>query len=291
MMDYRYLHEFLAVAQAGSFTKAARALGVSTPHVSRAIKSLEEQIGIELFSRTTRSVQLTPAGSALQSEFRLAFDRIEEALDQARSQSSRIAGRIRVASVTGSFADQVVAPALAEFSMTHPAIELDVDFDPHPVDIIRQGYDLAIRAGTVESKSLTAVQLVKRQRAAGASPSYLARCGEPLRPTDLSEHECIRTFSNFWTFTQDGRNRDVEVHGRFQANSGSAIRAACERGVGIAYMAKAGFGDAFDTRAVIPILQDYWKEQSPVSVVVPKQSHIPMRVRALMDHLIAASLA
>lgn len=284
-MQTKGLAEFLAVAESGSFTGAAKALGLSIPHVSRTVKSLEDELGVQLFQRTTRSVQLTAAGELLHFDCRKVSTDLEQALDRVRMGDQAISGRIRLACLTGSFADHVVAPALASFAASHPLVELESDFDTRRVDLVAGGYDAAIRAGDVQEHRSQVTQLSSRRRMAAASPDYLQRVGEPMHPTELVKHDCIRTFSNTWTFSDQKRKRNIEVRGRMRSNSGPAIRAACERGLGIAYMAEQGYGRAFETGSLVPILEPYWYADAEISVVVPSSDFVPARVRALIDHL------
>ena len=281
--------EFLAVASSGSFTTAGRSLGLSVAHVSRAVSALEKELGVKLFNRTTRSVRLTDAGEALHADCLEASHVLERALEKVQSTEQSLVGRIRLACVAGSYAETVVAPALATFAAAHPGVELDVDFDTRRVDLIRDGYDAAIRAGDVHDRSLKAIRLASRQRVAAASPSYLERAGHPDHPSDLKDHECIRTFSNLWPFTDNGRRREIEVGGKLRFNSGVAIRTACERGLGIAYMAEQGFGDALRNGRLVPVLKPYWRADADISIVYPAKSYLPSRLSALIDCIVETS--
>ncbi len=284
-MNAEGLSEFLAVARSGTFTGAARALDVSVPHVSRQIRRLEARLGVILFQRTTRSVRLTEAGRRLQeSSERISHD-LDQALDEVRSGETALTGRVRVAAPTGSFEAGFMADALATFAIDHPEIELDVEFSPRWVDLINDGYDLAIRADTSDRAGLSCHPLVARRRVAAASPDYLKAFGTPHRPAELRHHTCIKTHTNTWSFTENGRRRDVAIHGRLRFNSGPSIRAACEAGLGVAYMVEDGFGDAIATGRVIPILKDFWRDDAVMYAVHPETDHLPNRVAALLAHL------
>ncbi len=288
-MKTKGISEFLAVAASGSFTTAGRTLGLSVAHVSRAVSALEEELGAKLFNRTTRSVQLTQAGEVLHADCREASAVLERALEKVRAKEQSLSGRIRLACIAGSFAENVVAPALANFVAANPNVELEVDFDTRRIDLIKDGYDAAIRAGAVNDRSLHVIRLASRQRIAAASQSYLDQYGEPERPSDLSKHECIRTFSNMWTFSENGRRKDIEVRGRLRFNSGFAIRAACERGIGIAYMAEQGYADTLKKGRLIPILKPYWRADADVSIIYLAKEFVPARLSALVECLVAAS--
>ncbi len=288
-MNHDGVSEFLAVAQFGSFTKAARALDVSIPHVSRQVRRLEHRLGVTLFQRSTRSVQLTPIGERLRKDLDIVASQLDLALNMARASDTALAGRIRIASMSGSFADDVLSPAIASFAKRHPDVELDVDFSPRRVDLIHDGYDLAIRAGAEEPNGLIARRLTDRRRIAAASPDYLSRFGTPQVPADLRDHECIRTVSNAWSFVENGRRREISVSGRLRFNAGAAIRAACEAGLGIAYMAEEGFGDAIASQTLIPVLEPYWRESLTIFAVYPKSDYVPDRLEQFVSHLTQAS--
>lgn len=277
--------EFLAVARSGTFTSAARALDVSVPHVSRQVRRLEARIGVVLFQRSTRSVRLTEAGEHLQRSCEKLSRDLDQAVDAVRSGETTLTGRVRIAAPTGSFETGFLAEALAAFATHHPGIELDVEFNPRSVDLIHDGYDLAIRADIGERAGLSCHALVARRRVAAASPGYLESFGMPLRPADLRHHTCIKTHSNTWTFTENGRRRDIPVHGRLRFNSGPSIRAACEAGLGVAYMVYEGFGDAIATGRVVPVLESFWRDDAVMYAVHPETDHLASRVEKLVTHL------
>ena len=284
-MQAQGISEFLAVARSGSFTRAAETLDVSVPHVSRQVRRLESDLGVALFLRSTRSVRLTPTGERLRAECEEIAQRLEQALGTARAADTSLSGRIRVAALSGTFTDTVLAPAFAEFAATHPEIELDIDFSPRRIDLLHEGFDLAIRASADETPGLTTRVLANRRRIAAASPDYLEEFGAPARPADLRRHACIRSLSNTWSFTENGRRRDVAVHGRLRFNAGSALREACERGLGIAYMAEEGYGDALATGRVVPVLEPYWRADATIYAVYPTTDYLPERLSRLIAHL------
>ncbi len=146
--------EFLAVARAGTFTGAAQSLGVSIPHVSRQVARLEERLGAKLFHRSTRSVHLTQSGETLRTHAEKISDDLDTALSEVSNTQLELQGRLRVASLSGSFADQVVGPAMVKLAAEHTKLEIEVDFNARKVDILREGYDFAIRSGPMESSGL-----------------------------------------------------------------------------------------------------------------------------------------
>ena len=277
--------EFRAVSRAGSFTGAARSLDVSVPHVSRQVQRLEAKLGVVLFQRTTRSVRLTDAGQRLRQHCERISQDLDLALDEVRFGQVTLSGRVRVAAPTGSFENGFMAEARVSVACDHPDIELDGEFSPRWVDIVNDGYDLAIRADTSDRAGLTFHPLVARRRVAAASPKYLKEHGIPQKPADLRDHVCIKTHTNTWSFTENGRRREVAIHGRLRVNSGAAIRAACEAGLGVAYMVEDGFDDSISSGRVVPVLEEFWRDDAVIYAVHPETEHLPSRVSALLEHL------
>ena len=279
------LTEFLAVTRAGSFTAAARALGVSVPHVSRQVARLEDRLGTKLFHRSTRSVHLTQSGEALRKSTERITDDLEAALCEVSSAQRNLEGTLRIASLSGSFGDQVVGPAMNEMALRYPDMDIAIDFNPRQVDILSEGYDFAIRAGQLQSSGLIARPLSNRTRVAFASREYLAQHGTPQHPSDLKHHQCILAQSKTWRFLNQGKPLDVDVSGRLSLNSGPAILDACTRGLGIAYMAVGGFEDALSNGSLTPVLQCYWHTDQAIHIVRPDRRFTPRRVEVAMDLL------
>ena len=285
MMNSDGLTEFLAVARAGSFTRAASVLGVSIPHVSRQVARLEERLDTKLFQRNTRSVHLTPSGETLRKSSERIADDLEAALSEVSSAQRSLEGLLRIASLSGSFADQVVAPAMNEMASLHPSVDIVVDFNARQVDILSEGYDFAIRAGPMQSSGLIAQHLSSRTRIAAASPEYLARNARPRHPTELQDHQCILTHSNTWRFADCGKPLDIAVAGRLSLNSGPAILDACSRGLGVAYMALGGFEDTLSRGTLTPILKEFWHTDRSIHIVRPDRRFTPRRVDAAIEML------
>ncbi len=279
------LSEFLAVSRAGTFTGAASVLNVSVAHVSRQVGRLEARLGTKLFQRSTRSVRLTTAGEQLRKSSEKISDDLERAFQEVSNTQRKLEGRLRIASMSGSFADQVVGPALNQMAAQHPGIEIEVDFNPRQVDILSEGYDFAIRAGPMQSSGLIAKPLSSRTRVAAVSPDYLKAHGVPRHPRDLKDHQCLLTNARFWRFSENKKQLDVMVHGRLSLNAGPAILDACMRDLGVAYMALAGFGDAFATGAVVPVLQNFWHRDRSIHLVRPDRRFSPRRVDVAISHL------
>lgn len=173
--------ELLAVVQTGAFTRAADQLGVSPAHVSRQVKALEARLGVKLLQRTTRVVRLTEAGVNYVSAVAPLIEGLHAANQRAQEASQTLRGRIRV-TAGGRYAEDIVAPILADFCLVHPEVELSLDLSTRMVDLIAEGYDLGIRYGRLLDSNLIAQRLSVFPLIAVATPDYLARCGTPERP-------------------------------------------------------------------------------------------------------------
>ena len=276
------ISEFMGVVTAGSFSGAARNLKVSVAHVSRRVAALEECLGVKLLVRSTRSLNLTEIGQSFFERCSSISSDLDEAIQMTATLAQNIEGRIRITTLSGSFSDLVVAPTLARFAKEHPGVELDVDYSPRRVDLIREGFDFAIRSGSLDDSDLIVKPIARRTTVAAASYEYLEKFGEPKHPSELKNHSCILTGSKVWRFLQDGKDVKVNVKGRIAANSGDALREACERGIGIAYMASSGYGTAISECRLKPILRNYWNDRTTISLLYPDKHFLPRRVELAM---------
>jgi DNA-binding transcriptional LysR family regulator len=181
---------FLAAANELSFTKAARRLDVSPQALAAAIKRMEEKLGVRLFNRTTRSIAMTDEGRALAESLRPSLTAFQQAMQSVRDVSIAPSGVLRV-STASAFGRRYLLPLLPTFRSRYPSIELDISFDDHKVDIIRDGFDLAIRGGNIADSSLIARKICALEAICVASPSYLEEKGVPTSLQDLSQHNLI----------------------------------------------------------------------------------------------------
>jgi DNA-binding transcriptional LysR family regulator len=193
------VEEFVMVARTGSFTVSASRLNVSTSHVSRRVKSLEDRLGVKLLARTTRAVKLTDLGRDYLNRVDELIGGIDDANQAITGAFSDLAGPVRV-SAAGPFAEAMVMPILLEFAELNPQITLEVDFNNRNVDLVEEGYDFAIRYGALANSTLIARKLATRKLICAASPAYLERYGEPSTPQDLRQHSCISANNNVWQF-------------------------------------------------------------------------------------------
>lgn len=186
----RGILSFVQAADTGSFAAAARALGVSSAAVSKNVAGLEQALGVRLMNRTTRALSLTAEGSAFLQQARIALDALDTAIDEVAAQRVEPRGRVRI-STSAAFGRQQLMPALPSLLLRHPALCVEIDFDDRVVDLVRDGYDMAIRGGSIADSALVSRPICRLNMALVASPSYLEERGIPRSPQDLERHRLI----------------------------------------------------------------------------------------------------
>ncbi|NYZ15044.1 LysR family transcriptional regulator [Azospirillum sp. RWY-5-1] len=279
---------FIKVVDAKSFTAAADRLGLSKSVVSRRITELENRLGARLLNRTTRRLSLTEVGQAFYERCTRIIADLEEAEMAVADLHAAPRGRLKV-NAPVSFGLLHLAPAIAGFLERNPAIEIDIDLNDRYVDLVDEGYDVAVRIGRLRDSTLIARRLAPANRVVCASPGYLARNGSPVTPEDLMRHNCL-LYTNVpaaeqWSFQVDGETRTVRVSGNLRTSNGDLLRAAAIAGVGITVLPTFLIGDALQSGAVRCLLPEYYGGGSTVYAVYPQNRHLSPKVRAFVDFL------
>ena len=285
MRRWERIEAFVAVVERGSFTAAAEKLGVSTSHISRQVADLEAQLGTPLLIRTTRSIRLSEAGEQYFEECSRLLRDFENAEEKITRQQAEPSGTLKITCST-TFGERFIAPMLPKFLNLHPKIKVDLHLDNTRVDLIRDGYDLAIRLGTMEDSSLLARRLCNRNEYICASPKYLDRCGAPHTISELQSHNCLVGSSSTWLFLENGPRREVHVSGNWRSNSGPAVLEAVKQGIGLAQLPDYYLKDYFESGELVSVLDNYRYELSGVWLVYPKVQHQLPRLKLLCDYLI-----
>jgi DNA-binding transcriptional LysR family regulator len=286
MDNFDGIMEFVSVAESQGFSTSAKQLGCSTSHVSRQISKLEKRLGCALFARTTRLVSLTPSGLNYYHQCKDLVTGLQQANEQINTQQHKVTGTLRV-SAAGTFAEQKVAPALIEFSLLHPELSIDIDFNTRKVNFVEDGIDFAIRYGKLEDSGLIARKLLVHPMMAVASDDYLAKYGIPEHPIDLKMHSCIISNNNHWLFEHEGHQESIKVQGRWKSNNAQAVVNACIQGLGIAYMPQHNFLPSVNRGQLTPVLEKFWRRDSHSWIVYQNRRFLPMRARLAIDHLLA----
>ena len=280
------LRAFVSVVSAGGFAAGAERLGVAKSAVSRRIRELEDRLGARLFDRTTRRVQLTETGRGFHERAVELLAGLEEAEEAASSASGELKGRIRVAAAV-SFTAHCLAPAVGRFLERHPAVSLSIDTNERMVDLVRDGFDLAIRIGRLPDSSLVARRLVTIRHACVASPALLERFGTPQKPEDLSRFPGVvysnRDEASYWTFAD---NVVPTVISRLDFADGVAVREAAIAGIGVAMLPTFIAHDAVRHGALSIVLAKHMRPPIAMYALHPSMRNQTARARAFIDFLV-----
>jgi DNA-binding transcriptional LysR family regulator len=285
------LSAFVAVADCGSFTKAAGQLGVSTGSLSHTIRELEQSLGVRLLNRTTRSVAPTEAGERMLTRLRPLFDEFAAAVDSVNAFRDRPAGQLRI-TVPPPVASFVLAPLLARFMAQYPEITIEVSADPVLTDIVAGRYDAGIRLGHRVARDMITVRVTDDLRfVVVASPDYLVRHPRPATPQDLHAHDCIRLrFPSGafvpWRFVFEGRVIEIEVEGSLIANEADLLVRAALDGAGVLYVLEDFAAAMIATGQLIPLLEAWIPPPSEgFFLYYPSRRQNLASLRALIDFL------
>ena len=288
MADLDDVKAFLAVAEAKGFSRAADAMATSKSVVSRRVARLEADLGTRLVTRSSKGVVPTEAGEALRLRARGAFEALDEALQTAAQRAGDLTGVLRITAPI-AFGTAHLSGFLADFMRNHPRLKLDVSFADQRIDILAEGFDVAVRMGTLPDSTLVARHIAPLRVAVLASPDYLARHGTPMRPRDLAAHDCIVygvTEGDLWRFREGDRFTSIRITGRFRSDNAGAILAAALAGVGIAGLPTFMLGDAIGSGALVPLLTDFPVAEQGLFAMRPPGPP-PAKTRAFIDALAA----
>lgn len=283
------LSAFIAVAESGSFTTAAESIGRDPTILSRRVNQLENQLGVRLLSRTTRRVALTEVGSNYYARIRTLLDELDSASLEASDLASSPQGLLRI-SLPVTFGRQWITPLLSGFIAKHPKIKLDVRFTDRLVDLVAEGFDMAIRVGSLRSSSLTAKKIASFKYILVASPEFVAAHGQPSSPEELSRFPCIGFISQSswpeWHLKKENQRKAVKPECQLFTDNSEAALVAATSGVGIAMMADWLAGPAIRNGKLIEIMPG-WEGagEGGIFAVMPPGRLVPAKTRLFVDEL------
>jgi DNA-binding transcriptional LysR family regulator len=285
---------FAKVVELGSFARAAERLGLSTSAVSRQVSELESHLNVRLLNRTTRRLSLTEAGQSFYEHSVQLLSDLEDAEASVRDAAAEPKGTLRLTCGV-SFGTHYLSPALAEFNKLHPQLVIDLDLSDRVVDLVEEGFDLAIRIGQVGSQGMVAKRLGWTQIVCCAAPSYLAGITSPVSvPADLAQHECLSYTNvglpNVWQFQpRDGVGTSVQVRirPRHRANNGQVLASLAAQGLGVVYEPDFIVAQYIRSGQLVPLLSGYRPPRSPIAAVYPSRRHLSAKVRTFVDFLVA----
>ena len=292
MDKFQEMSSFVAVVEAGSFVGAADALGLSKAAVSRHVAELEQRLGARLLQRTTRRLSLTDDGQLFLARAKDMLAAVDEAESEIRSRSGEPSGRLRI-NAPLTFGVLHLAPLWGRFAQAYPKVSLDIELSDRVVDLVEEGYDLAVRITNLPNSQLVSRQLASTRMVACASPQYLAEHGTPAQPADLAQHNVISysywSAGNEWTFhAPDNSPIVVRTQARIHANNGDTCRAAALDHQGI--ILQPDFLVAEDLRRgdLVELMPAYRAMTLGIHAVYPSRKHLPIKTRRLIDFLVEA---
>jgi DNA-binding transcriptional LysR family regulator len=283
------MRTFVAVASELSFTRGAKRVGISTKVASRQIQLLEARLNAQLFNRTTRSVTLTDTGRAYHERCLPLLDQFDELEGLVQLRQSELAGHIRITAPT-AFGSRELVQAIEPFQSAHPLVTVELQLSDQRVAIVEEGFDFAIRFGTLEDSNLVARRLTSSRVVVCASPGYLQREGEPKHPNDLQTHNCLlsqpTTGSTHWDFEIKGKPVSCQVDGTFRANSPRAVAHMALQGLGIGRCPLYLVEQYVQTKRIKLLFESMETDGFPLYAIYPQSRHLTARVRTLIDHLV-----
>ncbi|MDX3967133.1 MAG: LysR substrate-binding domain-containing protein [Bradyrhizobium sp.] len=284
MDRFQAMAAFVRVVETGSFSEAARQIGVGQPAISKTIAQLEDRLQVRLLVRSTHGLTPTDAGLRFYERAKTAIQEADEAELEARGAGAGLTGQLRVSAAT-TFARLLVVPRLPEFLAQHPDLEIDIVLDDRVIDLVSEGVDVSLRMGQLSDSSAVARRLARGRRSVIATPAYLEQAGVPAVPAELATHEAIvySQLENNWIFRKDGTEASVAIRGRVRVSAAEGVRAAVLANIGLTVNSDWMFAPELESGAVVRVLKDW--ELPPVDLwaVFPTGRLASAKARAFAD--------
>lgn len=286
-MDLNEIWIFSKVVQMGAFSAAAKTLDLPKSTVSTKIRSLEKRLGVTLLIRTTRQLRLTEAGQSYYDHCVRALEGLQNAEAEATQSQGKAQGRIRVTAPI-EMGHLQLTPLLERFAAIHPEIQIEMMLTDEVIDLVRDGVDLAIRAGTLEDSSLRARKIGETEFQLFTSPKYLKRAGNLKKLEDLKKHSCLlftAIATKEWALRRGSERKKISVSGPILSNHLIQLRDLAVLGAGIAFLPSFLCEEELRKGTLTRVLSDWYSERSPVHVVYPAQDFIPPKVERFIEFL------
>lgn len=293
MDELTLIRAFLSVVEHGSFSAAAREKNMTVSSVARQVSALEEALGVRLVNRTTRHHSLTEAGAMYYEQVRALVRELDSLRHQAASYQESVKGTLRVQLRT-SAAMHLILPAVPAFLGQHPGLRLDIHLSDHQVDLVENGFDLAVWLGVLQDSNLIARKLSRSHRIVCGSPRYFEVHGEPQQPKELSKHNCIvydpDHYGRTWRFRSGEESIEVPVTGNLQTNNSSALMAAAVGGLGLIVSQEWMVRNAIAQGALRHVLTGYSVRptdfDAELYAVYPHSSRLSPKTRVFVEFLV-----
>jgi LysR family transcriptional regulator, transcriptional activator for dmlA len=285
-MDIQDMRIFARVAAVQNLSAVGSELGLTPGTISKRIQALEDELSARLFDRTTRSIRITEEGATFLAHVERILSEIEAARASVDDRVSKPKGKLKI-SAPACLGRRYLAPALCEFMRDYPDIEVEVDLADRAVNLQEDGYDIAIRTGTLSDSSLIAKRLAPDRHIIVASPTYLAGKGKPSRPEDLAKHSCLVLGSRWqWSFTKNGAETSVRVSGPLRSNNGELLCHAALDDLGLLRTSELEVLSELRSGKLVQVLADYEvTTNAAVWALYPSAKHVLPRMRVLLDFL------
>lgn len=291
MLDLQQVTSFLAVVRAGSFVGAADATGLSKAAVSRHVAELEQQLGVRLLHRTTRRLSLSEEGQRFHARALELVAALDELEAETASSGGEATGLLRI-NAPLTFGNLHLAPLWPGFLAEHPNVSLDVTLNDRVVDLVDEGYDIAIRIARQLDPQLVGRRLAATRIVLCAAPAYLAKHGTPTHPRELADHQVLAyrywSTGDDWRFTGPDGEVSVRVNPRIHTNSGDTCRAAALEGQGIVLQPDFLVGPDLRDGSLVELMPGYRSLELGIFAVYATRKHLPMKTRRLIDFLVGA---
>lgn len=285
MQRWERIEAFVEVVRLGNFSAAARQLQVSSSHISRLVSQLEQQLGTQLLYRTTRQIRLTDSGALYYESCRQLFEGFKDAELALHHHQTNPTGTLKITAAT-TFGERYIAPLVNEFHTLYPQLKISMHLSNRQLELIEEGYDIAIRMGVLRESTLIARRLCDRREYVVGSPAYFSQHPRPTRLADLEQHNCLIGSRDHWLFLDKGARKDLVVKGNWQANSGPALVDAALRGIGLAQLPDYYVGEYLASGQLVSVLDEYQFTDTGVWVLYPQQRYLAAKVRLFIDFLV-----
>lgn len=285
----KQLETLASVAARGSLAAAANHEGIAAAVIGRRLDALEQRLGVRLLIRTTRRITLTPEGRRLLDDTQPLLMELQQAEETVTAGSTTARGVLRITAPAG-FGRRHVAALITSYMAAHPEVKLRLDLSDRVVNLVQEGFDLAIRIGHLEDSTLVGVKLADTQRRVVGSPTYLKAQGVPMHPLELTRHQCL-TFgaggnqARGWLFSIDGKVAAQRVGGRLECNDGAVLHQWALEGHGLAWRSEWEVAQDLAQGRLVSVLDDFAVPDNSIYAVFAKRKHLPLRVRSVLDHL------
>lgn|SRR5690625_126990 len=289
MGRYTEMRSFVLVAEHGSFAAAAETEGVTPVIMGRRLRALENRLGVQLGHRSTRGLRLTELGEQYLEQCKQILSDIDAADSSISADRQTVSGRL-IVSAPAAFGRQHVAPHIIEFRRRYPALKLSFNFTDSVIDLVSEGYDMAIRIGEVWDQSYVATRLYPNRRVVCGTPEYFERHGVPESPEDLQQHNCLAFNSHGgqqggWMFMRDGEIFYQQVHGNLDCNDGELLYRWVKQGLGVGWRSLWEIQPALTRGQLITVLDEFAAPDYDIRAVYPHQRYLPAKVRHFIDYI------